>query len=130
MTVSGKPENIDTYDQIKREIKRGLVLRLDPTKLTGATCSSKREYQVEGWHYFACIGTGLTNEVSFWIPVFTNSGYHRAYVAPDWKWGCKILGKWNNLHVAGSGLGGEANDDFLLGIDGKRKERQCKAELH
>lgn len=115
-------ESQDSYEQVKNEIERGLVLRLDPEKmkLWGAKYMVNEGYQIRGPHYFACIGIGHTNDLSFWVPMSSrdNGGedkwYRRAYVEYGDKWGYEILGRRNNLHLEDSGLGGKAPcDDFL-----------------
>ena len=117
-----KQRDLDSYEQVKSEIKRGLVLRLDPEKMKqwGATCKTERDYQIRGPHYFACIGIGYTNDLSFWVPMSSRDNgkedkwYRRAYVEYGDKWGYEILGRRNNLHFEESGLGGKAScDDFL-----------------
>ena len=96
-----KQERFDSYDRFKSEIKRGLVLLLDPEKMkgSGATCNTEEESQIRGRHYFACIGTGFTNDLSFWIPMSSRYKANRTSVGCTFKWGGEILGWRNNLHV-------------------------------
>ena len=122
--TKAKQENPDCYDQIRREIKRGLVLRLDPEKmkLWRATCKTEESYQIKGPHYFACIGIGETNDWSFWIPASRHNRKGRTYVGYADKRGYEILGWRNNLCFGNAGLGGKASyDGFLSGI-GSEKE--------
>ena len=106
--TKAKQENADCYHQIRREIKRGLVLRLDPEKmkLWRATCETEGSYQIKGPHYFACIGIGETNDWSFWIPASSRYGKGRTYVGYADKRGYEILGWRNNLHVEEPDLDG------------------------
>ena len=130
--TKAKQENADCYHQIRREIKRGLVLRLDPEKmkLWRATCKTEEIYQIKGPHYFACIGTGIRDDWSFWIPASSRYGKGRTYVGYADKRGYEILGWRNNLRPGGAGLGGKGpSDDFLSGI-GSEKEWEDRAELH
>lgn len=103
-----KQERFDSYDLFKSEIKRGLVLLLDPEKMrgSGARCNTEEESQIRGYHYFACIGTGFTNDLSFWIPMSSRYKPNRTYVGQTSKRGCKILGWRNNLHVEEPDLDG------------------------
>ena len=119
-----KQEQLNSYDQIRREIKRGLVLRLDPEKmkLWRATCKTEESYQIKGPHYFVCIGIGDTNDWSFWIPASRQNRKGRTYVGYADKRGYEILGWRNHLRSGDAGLGGKAScDDFLSGI-GSEKE--------
>ena len=113
----------DCYEQFKSEIKRGLVLRLDPEKmkLWRATCETEGSYQIKGPHYFACIGIGETNDWSFWIPASRHYRKGRTYVGYADKRGYEILGWRNNLRFGDADLGGKAScDDFLSGVGSEK----------
>lgn len=113
----------DSYERLKSEIKRGLVLRLDPEKmkLWGATCKTEDIYQIRQPHYFACIGVGYTNDQSFWVPMSSHFKPGRTYVGYGDKRGGEILGRRNDLYLEESSLGGKSpRNCFLSGIGGEK----------
>jgi hypothetical protein len=65
-----------------RQIKKGIVLHLDPSTLEaeGATYSCASEMRVQGGHFFVCISTN--GQKARLVPVYSDNGPGRVEILP------------------------------------------------
>lgn len=81
MTVPFRPGCVpDPFDGLAREIKKGIVLHLDPESLRsgGGKSTGLPECSVRGVHFFVCISHAEQSGV--WMPLFSEPGNDRVAV--------------------------------------------------